>query len=55
MYLKPPIPRMNSPGLSSKYHQPKGCTVFVQPKGCTVFVQPFSYAHKLIKEEPHTC
>lgn len=46
MYLKPPIPRMNSPGLSSKYHQ---------PKGCTVFVQPFSYAHKLIKEEPHAC
>ena len=30
MYLKPPIPRMNSPGPSSKYHQPKGCTVFVQ-------------------------
>lgn len=46
MYLKPPIPRMNSPGLSIPYHQPKGCTV-----SCS----PFFYAHKLIKEETHSC
>ena len=31
MYLKPPIPRMNSPSLTIQYHQPKGCTVSCSP------------------------
>lgn len=31
MYLKPPIPKMNSPSLLSKYHLPKDCTVLCSP------------------------
>ena len=46
MYLKPPIPRMNSPGLSIEYHQ---------PKGCTIVCSPFSMLTNLIKEETLQC
>jgi hypothetical protein len=31
MYLKPAIPKMNSPNLSSKYHLLKDCTVLCSP------------------------